>query len=86
MGFVLDTVVLSHTIEGMICKEQGHVSLYNAHYYILQRRLTATAVTPRGLENSWLPLRTPFILSHFTYCLAVILLMPEERERKMLKK
>jgi hypothetical protein len=37
VGPILDTVVISHTVEATLCKEsKGHVNIYNVLYCVLQ--------------------------------------------------
>jgi hypothetical protein len=51
-------------------------------HYAKAHCLAASVVTPRGLENKWLPLFT-LTSSHITsHHLPVVLLVPEERKRK----
>jgi hypothetical protein len=46
------------------------------------RCLAASAVTPRGYENKWLPLHILMSSRTISHHLHIILLAPEERDRK----
>jgi hypothetical protein len=61
-----------------MCKRIQHPLLHFAK----ARCLTASAVTPRGHENQRLPLSTPTSSRITSRHLPIVLLTPEERERR----
>jgi hypothetical protein len=66
---------------GEACKRIQHLLLHSAKAHCL----TTSAMTPRGPENIWLPLHTLTSYRLTSRCLLVVLLAPEERERKRVK-